>query len=112
MSLQEEILALAFSIHGEQDSPLETLCPAAEQMLTARLRKGVSIDACRDCFLTACALLAIAMLESVVSGGLESMDMGTLNLHFGSEPSRLRDMAFQLIAPWTQDSFAFRGIRT
>ena len=112
MGLQEEILALAFSIHGEQDPQLETLCPTAEQMLAARLRKGVSIDACRDCFLTACALLAIAMLESVASGGLESMDMGTLNLRFGAEATRLRDLAFSLLSPWTQDSFAFRGVRT
>lgn len=111
MSLQEEIIALAFTLHGAQDRQLETLCPAAEQMLAARLRKGVSIDDCRDCFMTACALLSIAMLESIVSGGLESMDMGTLNLCFGAEATRLRDLALQLIAPWTHDGFAFQGVR-
>ena len=52
------------------------------------------------------------MLESVASGGLESMDMGTLNLRFGAEATRLRDLAFSLLSPWTQDSFAFRGVRT
>ncbi len=112
MSLQQEILTLAFRLHGEQDEQLEWLCPSAEQMLASKLRKNVRIDDCRDCFLTACALLAIAMLESIVSGGLESMDMGTLNLHFGAEATRLRDLAFQLISPWTQDDFAFRGVRT
>ncbi len=112
MSLQEEIVTLAFLLHGDQDPQLQTLCPAAEQLLASRLRRDVCIEDCKDCFLTACALLTIAMLESIVSGGLDSMDMGTLNLHFGTEASRLRDMAFQLIAPWTQDGFAFRGVRT
>lgn len=112
MSLQQEIIALAFELHGEQDPQLEKLCPAAEQMLAAQLRKDVSPDDCRECFLMACALLSLAMLESIASGGLESMDMGTLNLRFGAEATRLRDFAFQLLAPWTQDSFAFQGVRT
>lgn len=112
MSLQQEIIDLAFVLHGEQDIQLEKLCPAAEQMLRAQLREGITPDDCHDCFLTAAALLSLSLLESVASGGLESMDMGTLNLRFGAEATRLRELANGLLAPWTQNGFAFRGVRT
>lgn len=111
MSLQQEILDLSFLLHGEQDLQLEVLCPAAAQTLSAQLRSGVSPEDCRESFVTAAALLALSMLESIASGGLESADMGTLNLRFGEEATRLRSLAFGLLAPWTQNGFAFLGVR-
>lgn len=112
MTLQEEIVDLAFSLFGEQDMQLEALCPAAEQTLLAHLRSGVSVDDCHDSFICAAALLAISMLESTYSGGLDSVDAGTLTLRFGQEGTRLSKIAYSLLQPWQDDGVAFLGVRT
>ena len=111
MSLTQEIIDLAFILHGEQDQQLEVLCPAAEQTLLTQLRDGITTQDCHDCFVTAAAILSLSMLESLCSGGLESMDMGTLALRFGKDGDRLSRIALSLISPWSSQGIVFKGVR-
>ena len=111
MELVQEVAALACQIHGEPDIRLEMLCPAICEQLRTRLRRGVSPEDCRPSFVCAAALTAVSMLEAIYSGGLESMDAGTLALHFGKEGTRLSDLARGLLAPWCDDGTAFRSVR-
>lgn len=112
MELVQEVAVLACRLHGEPDVQLELLCPAVCEHLQAKLRRGVKPEDCRASFVCAAALTAVSMLEAVGSGGLESMDAGTLALHFGKEGSQLTHMARGLLAPWCEDGTAFRSVRT
>lgn len=111
MELVQEVAALACRIHGEPDLQLELLCPAVCEQLQARLRRGVRPEDCRASFVCAAALTAVSMLEAVCSGGLESMDAGTLALRFGKEDGQLTRLARGILAPWCDDGTAFRGVR-
>ena len=111
MELVQEVAVLACQIHGEPDIRLEMLCPAVCEQLRTRLRRGVSPEDCRSSFVCAAALMAVSMLETIYSGGLESMDAGTLALHFSKEGTPLADLARGILAPWCDDGTAFRSVR-
>lgn len=111
MSIQEEILQLTESLADGNCEKLSLICTAAAQNLQARLRKGVSIDDCRESFVYAAALMSLSIVKTMDDDRLSDFDAGTLKLSFFDRTDQLSVIANRLIAPWcATDDFAFCGV--
>lgn len=112
MSIVGEIVSLTVELYGRQDPRLEGICTAICQQLTAQLRRGVTVEACRESFVNAGALLALSYLRTLEDDGIDGFDAGTLKLSFADRSDRLSTIAKELMAPWCgKDEFAFCGVR-
>ncbi len=109
--LIDEIRALAAELFGSEDSRLSAVCTAVYQMLSSRLRSGISPDDCKDSFTYAAALYAVSFMRNIDDHALSSFDAGTLKLTFREGADRFVRMAQQLLAPWCEDTTAFKGVR-
>lgn len=111
MSLHEEIVQLAGALSGAPASRLEQICAAVIQNLQTMLRKGVTVEQCRQSFVYAAALMAVSIVKTVDMQEISGFDAGTLKLSFADRSNQLAQMAGQLLAPWCgTDDFAFCGV--
>lgn len=114
----EEIYQLAAAFLGEsgEDAALRASCKAAEAMLAAQLRGGVSPEDCRESFVCAAAWNALAGYRAADAGeDFQSFSMADVSVSRGSgdaAATALRRQAEILMAPWCQGGFAFRGVRS
>ena len=118
-AMQESIRAMTRSLCRPSESEealLGLLCTAAESDWRQRLRQGVTAEDCREAFLCACAFTAAAGLARGRGGGM-SFTAGSVTVRAdAAETERtaraLQEQAVRLMAPWTEEDFAFRGVRT
>ena len=120
--MNEQILTLAQVISGAADTEksfLELLCTAAAQEWEERLRDGLTPESCREAFLCAAALSAVAGLTAARSGqnrvssfkaGLVSVS-GMAAAETGAAAGALCAQAERLMAPFVRDDcFCFKGV--
>ncbi|WP_312636839.1 hypothetical protein [Oscillibacter sp.] len=114
--MQEEILTLARTLSGageDEEAALVLLCKAAEKAWTGRLREDVEPEECREAFLCAAALFAVAGL-SASRGGMQftAGDVSVTEPEGGKNAEALRREAERLMEPYvTAAEFRFRGVR-
>ena len=120
MTLTEQIYAQALLLAGDLDAQqralLKVLCSAATASLASRLRAGITAEHCREEFIMAASLYALADLRSAQENGqVEEFKAGDLTVKRGGSrkdaASRcLQRQAELLIAPYLKDRFAFQGV--
>ncbi len=111
MPIVDEIVMLTAEFYGSQDSRMESICAAVCQQLTAQLRRGVTVEACRESFVHAAALLALSYLRALQDDQIDGFDAGTLKLSFADRSDRLSTIAGELMAPWCgKEEIVFRGV--
>ena len=118
MMMHEQVYAQALLLAGELDSRqqamLQVLCVAAAEALQRRLRDDVEVEVCRETFLTAASLFALADLRSAGENGLvEEFKAGDLTVkHAGGAvtAASLQQRAEKLMKPYLKDHFSFLGV--
>lgn len=118
MNLTEQIYAQALLLAGQldrrQEVLLRMLCQAAEKLLAARLRTGITAEDCKSDFVSAASLLALAVLsETDEMREASSFTVGDLTVKKGESNAAaacLRRQAELMILPYQRDEFAFRGV--
>lgn len=102
---------LAGQLETGQTELLMLLCQAAVTSLKARLKKGVTVEDCREDFLMAASLYALAAMRETDTAP-EEFKAGDLTIRKGSgtRADRLRRHAEQIIRPWVMDDIAFLGV--
>lgn len=111
-----QAVLMAGELEGRQRELLRVLCAAAAASLTARLRDGVTEEACRTELVMAASLYALADLTSVdESAGVQEFRAGDLTVKKGSMTGEaaarnLQRQAEQMMRPFLKDSFAFLGV--
>ena len=108
---------LAGDLDAQQRALLKVLCSAATASLASRLRAGITAEHCREEFIMAASLYALADLRSAQENGqVEEFKAGDLTVKQGSTQNRdavsrcLQRQAELLIAPYLKDRFAFQGV--
>ena len=102
-------LAIAMGAAEEDAEILLPLCQAAEAELRARLRTGITPEACGSAFLVAVAWLAMDGLEAA-GGRVERFSVGDLTVDTSGSRS-LRQRAEELMRPYIMEiGFAFMGV--
>ena len=114
MNYEDEIyeMAVLFAPANTNEQILRTLCRAAQQDLAANLKKGVTMESCKDAFCCAGAFLALSMLPSQ-SDDVQSFRVGDVSVTTGRSDSAsacLRTQAAMLMAPYSTGEFAFLGV--
>lgn len=118
MTLKEQVFAQAAALAGELDGQqgelLNALSAAAVASLSARLREGITPEDCREDFVAAASLFALAALnEAAGLGGIAEFKAGDLTVkRSGADAASrcLHSQARMLMAPYLKDSFAFVGV--
>ena len=114
---QVSLLAAAIAAPSAAEQPLlAALCTAAVEEISGKLRPGLSAEDCGDAFLCAAAMTAAAGLISCRGGGdVEQFSAGDVSLRTGSGGNAaavMRRQAAGMMEPyWTDDRFAFAGVR-
>lgn len=109
-------VGLAGELTAQQQKILEALCSASTSSLTARLRDGLTIDDCKDEFVTAASLMALAALANMPSDApVEQITAGDFTIRKGATnraaaASCLMDQAERMMVPYLKDSFTFMGV--
>ena len=96
---------------------LRVLCAAAASSLASRLRDGLTPEDCREDFILAASLYALADLGAVSEKvQVEEFKAGDLTVKQGSTQNRdavsrcLQRQAELLMAPYLKDRFTFVGV--
>lgn len=102
----------------EDEAALRTLCQAAEEELTGRLRPGVTAGDCGERFPLAAALLALSGLAAAgAAGGVRRFSAGDVTVEeqgtdAAARAAALRLQAERVMAAWLKDDgFVFPGVR-
>ena len=110
----EDILKIAAMLCGasEGDELLQMLCQAASDVLTLRLRDGVTVEECGKAFIIAAAAMgAKAWEEGTGPGGISSFAAGSVSLSVSQEGDRFVSAALGMLEPWLKDAhFGFRRV--
>lgn len=116
MTLKEQVFAQAAVLAGEMEQKqwdlLDALCTASTASLCARLRPGLSVEACKADFIAAASLFALAAFNEAANAP-EQFALGDLTVRKGSGDAASRCLFHQaqlMIAPYLQDSFTFMGV--
>jgi hypothetical protein len=117
VSMTERVMELAMALGKRRESQaLSLLCAAAVEKLKGRLKPGLTPQDCGEVFPLGAAWLALAGLESVESGGVESFTAGDVTIRRGEGEFRRKALelqARQVMRPYLRDEgFAFKGVRT
>lgn len=105
---------LAGQLDAQQTELLKLLCQAAVSCLEARLREGITPEACKADFVAAASLYALSGLrEAGGSGGISEFKAGDLTVkRSGMDTSSrcLQKQAELIMQPFVQDRFCFAGV--
>ena len=116
MTLQEQILRETELFSGylsqEDAECAENLIYAVVPYLRARLRSDVVEEEILPTFISAAALLTLSMLEAAKLDGLQTLSAGTMQLNFNAQNDRRVRLAFVMLAPFSKEGIAFRGVAT
>lgn len=113
-------MAAVFAPAGTDEQMLRSLCCAAAQTITARLRPGVTVDDCHDSFVCAASWIAVSYLpEGAQAKQVQSFTVGEVSVTAGTSAvtsgaaACLRTQAELLMAPYCASGggFAFLGVR-
>lgn len=121
-SVHEMVVKLAETVTGasaEENSLLEPLCAASEEMWEKRLRKGLAPADCGSAFACAAAFSAAASLAAGNGGGgTASFTAGDVSVKSAAASdaaafaAAMYEQAERLMAPYVeQDNFAFYGVK-
>lgn len=115
--MQERIRQMAQVLAGRSDETLNVMCDQAYLRLAAMLRDGITPEQCGESFVTACAILALAMIRQLETDGVRSYTAGKLSVTMSARSdtavSQLERLAMGLIAGYTTDAgFVFRGVKS
>ena len=118
--MQEMIFAQAMLLAGDLDRQqrelLRVLCNAAASSLKARLKEGITLENCREDFILAASLYALADLQLAQDcGDIREFKAGDLTVTRGNISGEGAAQNYQrqaewLMKPYLQDSFAFLGV--
>ena len=118
MTLIDEVYAqarvMAPRLNGENHAILEAVCRSAVGALKARLRTDLTVEDCKEDFVTAASMLALSAMPQLDDmDQLEMITAGDLTLRKGSgnvAADCLRTQAELLMAPYVKDPFVFVGV--
>ena len=120
MTLTEEICAQAALLAGDlsesRGALLELLCREAEASLSARLKEGLTAEDCREAFVAAASLSALAGLGFQEPGlSIAQFQAGDLSVKHSTQGQSaalesLAQRARRLMAPYLKDPFQFAGV--
>jgi len=119
MMLMQQVFDRALLLAGELDKTKEdilyVLCGTWSASLAARLRDGITVEACREDFLTAASLFALADLNSLgMDADVEEFRAGDLTVKKSANADGtgvcLQRRAELLMRPYVKDSFSFLGV--
>ena len=114
MTIYQDVLMAAEQLQGpfsqEEFERAELMCSAAVDLLSRRLRSGLTYADCRAPFVLAGALLTCSLLKTAAGDNLAGFTAGTLSLAFGEKNDHRARAAFELLAPWSADGTAFVGV--
>lgn len=110
--MQDQVYVRALRMAGEPEAEerelLRLLSEAAFSYLEVRLREGLMPEDCRESFVTAASLLAVASAEGLVEIG--EFKAGDLTVKAGTKGAQLRHLALDLMGPYLKDRFLFAGV--
>jgi hypothetical protein len=99
---------------AENRTILEAVCRAASVALAARLRSNLTPEDCREDFVMAASMYAVAAMSEITDvGQLEQVTAGDLTLRKANgslAANCLRMQADMLMAPYVKTSVAFMGV--
>ena len=119
MMLGQQVFDRALLLAGEMDKTQEdilyVLCGSWASSLEARLRHGITVADCKEDFLTAAGLFALADLNALgQDAGVEEFRAGDLTVKKDGNGDRaglcLQKQAGMLMKPYVKDSFSFLGV--
>ena len=96
-----------------EQEQLRQLCSGAMAECRALLRPGVTPENTEPLFQQAAGMLAAAMLMEVQTPEVKSFQAGKLSITTdgGKRAEALRCCGKKLLAPWSNDGFAFVGVQ-
>jgi len=113
--MQDQVYSRALMMAGQleagQQALLEVLCKAACDALEARLREGMTPEDCREVFVTAASLQALAAMEGF--GETTEFKAGDLTVKKADRADRARELRYQaenLMRLYLKDAFLFTGV--
>ncbi len=99
-------------LSGRDDEIAALACREAQALLTARLREGMTPEKCADSFTTACALIAMELLDRWSSPNVRAYTAGAVSVRLDEKGGELIRTALELMGPYLDDGgFWFRGVR-
>ena len=106
-------LLMAGDLDGHRQELLGVLCAANAAALEARLRSGLTPEDCREEFITAAGLSALADMDGFEE--VAEFKAGDLTVKTGQQDGEqraesLRHQAESLMAPYLKDRFVFVGV--
>jgi len=105
---------IAPELSAENQELLKAMCRAAAVSLESKLRDNLTAEDCREEFVTAAGLYAVAAMSELTDmGQLEQITAGDLTLRkTNGAPAAncLRAQAEMLIAPFLKKGVAFMGV--
>lgn len=107
-----QAVLLAGQLEEKQRELLRVLCSAAVSMLAARLREGITPESCREEFVLAASLYALADLNRVDGVVIQEFRAGDLTVKQGSGTGEAVSRCCQrqaeaILGPYLRDRFAF-----
>ena len=115
--MTEQVYARALLMAGDLDEHrqelLRVLCAANTSSMEARLRDGLAAEDCREEFVTAAALCALADMggfEEVAEFRAGDLTVKTGHQDWEQSAGSLRHQAEALMAPYMKDRFLFVGV--
>ena len=109
-------VGLAGELTAQQQKILEALCSASTSSLTVRLRDGLTVDDCKNEFVAAASMMALAALTNMaVDTPVEQITAGDFTIKKGTAnraaaANCLMEQAEKMMAAYLKDNFAFMGV--
>ena len=119
MRILDQVMMQAELLTGELDGPgrelLRLLCSAAVSTLQFQLKADITPEQCREEFVTAASLYALAELyRGKGNTQFQEFRAGDLTVKRGTgaarSPESLKAQALELLRPNLKDSFRFLGV--
>ena len=106
-------LLMAGDLDGHQQELLRVLCAANASAMEARMRDTLTAEDCREEFVTAVSLYALADMEGfeeVTEFKAGDLTVKTGERNWEQSAGTLRRQAEALMAPYLKDRFTFVGV--
>lgn len=113
MTVSDQILNQTELLVGQLEDTdrerLRLLCRMVEGTLSRQLREDVTVEDCREDFVTAASILAVSQWSP--GEDVAEFRAGDLTVKKGQRfPEHLKTQAFALLRPYLKSAFAFLGV--